>query len=192
MVGLMNIQYAIANDTVYVLEANPRAVADRAAGLQGLQHPHGPPGHPGACWARSCRDLRLKRRPIPHFGVKEAVFPFNMFPEVDPVLGPEMRSTGEVLGMADSFGLAFYKAQEAAEQFLPLEGHGADHRGGARPARRPGGGAAVPGTGLQDHRHQRDAERFCEKTASRRSRFSRCTRAGPTSSTPSRTGRSSW
>ena len=59
---------------------------------------------------------------MPHFGVKEAVFPFNMFPEVDPVLGPEMRSTGEVLGMADSFGLAFYKAQEAAEQPLPIEG----------------------------------------------------------------------
>ncbi|RPI54485.1 MAG: carbamoyl phosphate synthase large subunit, partial [Deltaproteobacteria bacterium] len=59
---------------------------------------------------------------IPHFGVKEAVFPFNMFPEVDPLLGPEMRSTGEVLGLADSFGLAFYKAQEAAQQCLPPEG----------------------------------------------------------------------
>ena len=67
-------------------------------------------------------DLDLKPTAIPHFGVKEAVFPFNMFPEVDPVLGPEMRSTGEVLGMADSFGLAFYKAQEAAKQLLPTEG----------------------------------------------------------------------
>ena len=62
-------------------------------------------------------DLNIKPKSIPHFGVKEAVFPFNMFPEVDPLLGPEMRSTGEVLGMADSFGLAFYKAQEAAQQF---------------------------------------------------------------------------
>jgi carbamoyl-phosphate synthase large subunit len=67
-------------------------------------------------------DLNLSSRAIPHFGVKEAVFPFNMFPEVDPLLGPEMRSTGEVLGMADSFGMAFYKAQEAAKQTLPCEG----------------------------------------------------------------------
>jgi carbamoyl-phosphate synthase large subunit len=67
-------------------------------------------------------DLGLERKPITHFGVKEAVFPFNMFPEVDPVLGPEMRSTGEVLGLADSFGLAFYKSQEAAGTALPLQG----------------------------------------------------------------------
>jgi carbamoyl-phosphate synthase large subunit len=67
-------------------------------------------------------DLDFKHKAIPHFGVKEAVFPFNMFPEVDPLLGPEMRSTGEVLGMADSFGLAFYKAQEATQQVLPSEG----------------------------------------------------------------------
>jgi carbamoyl-phosphate synthase large subunit len=67
-------------------------------------------------------DLNLKSKSIPHFGVKEAVFPFNMFQEVDPLLGPEMRSTGEVLGLADSFGLAFYKAQEAAQQLLPSEG----------------------------------------------------------------------
>jgi carbamoyl-phosphate synthase large subunit len=67
-------------------------------------------------------DLPLEERHIPHFGVKEAVFPFNMFPEVDPLLGPEMRSTGEVLGMADSFGMAFYKAEEAAKQTLPKDG----------------------------------------------------------------------
>jgi carbamoyl-phosphate synthase large subunit len=67
-------------------------------------------------------DLNLSQKSIPHFGVKEAVFPFNMFPEVDPLLGPEMRSTGEVLGLADSFGLAFYKAQEAAQQVLPCQG----------------------------------------------------------------------
>jgi carbamoyl-phosphate synthase large subunit len=67
-------------------------------------------------------DLKLARKTIPHFGVKEAVFPFNMFPEVDPLLGPEMRSTGEVLGMASSFGLAFAKAQEATGTRLPLEG----------------------------------------------------------------------
>ena len=67
-------------------------------------------------------DLKLKHRVIPHYGVKEAVFPFNMLPEVDPLLGPEMRSTGEVLGLASSPGLAFYKAQEAAGQQLPQDG----------------------------------------------------------------------
>ena len=67
-------------------------------------------------------DLDLDKKPIPHFGVKEAVFPFNMLPEVDPLLGPEMRSTGEVLGLADSYGMAFYKSQEATQVSLPVEG----------------------------------------------------------------------
>jgi carbamoyl-phosphate synthase large subunit len=67
-------------------------------------------------------DLELTRRPIPHYGVKEAVFPFNMFPEVDPVLGPEMRSTGEVLGLSHDYGRAFFKSQEATQSVLPLEG----------------------------------------------------------------------
>jgi carbamoyl-phosphate synthase large subunit len=67
-------------------------------------------------------DLGIKQRKVPYFGVKEAVFPFSMYPEVDPVLGPEMRSTGEVLGLAGSFGMAFYKAQEAAKSTLPAEG----------------------------------------------------------------------
>jgi carbamoyl-phosphate synthase large subunit len=67
-------------------------------------------------------DLNLKPQKIPHFGVKEAVFPFNMFHTVDPLLGPEMRSTGEVLGLADSYGLAFFKAQEGTQLSLPSEG----------------------------------------------------------------------
>ncbi len=121
VVGLMNIQYAIANDTVYILEANPRAsrtvplvskVCNISMARIATQVMVG----------KRLADLDLKRQSIPHFGVKEAVFPFNMFPEVDPLLGPEMRSTGEVLGMADSFGLAFYKAQEGAQQLLPSEG----------------------------------------------------------------------
>ncbi|MGD8314629.1 MAG: carbamoyl-phosphate synthase large subunit [Syntrophobacterales bacterium] len=121
VVGLMNIQYAIANDTVYILEANPRAsrtvplvskVCSISMARLATQLMLG----------KKLADLDLKRQSIPHFGVKEAVFPFNMFPEVDPLLGPEMRSTGEVLGMADSFGLAFYKAQEGAQQLLPSEG----------------------------------------------------------------------
>ena len=121
VVGLMNIQYAIADETVYVLEANPRAsrtvplvskVCDVSMARLATQIMLG----------RKLSELNLETRVIPHFGVKEAVFPFNMFPEVDPVLGPEMRSTGEVLGMAESFGLAFYKAQEAARQTLPSTG----------------------------------------------------------------------
>ena len=76
----------------------------------------------GIMLGKKLSDYKLEHKKIPHFGVKEAVFPFNMFQEVDPLLGPEMRSTGEVLGMADSYGLAFYKAQEAAKQSLPLEG----------------------------------------------------------------------
>lgn len=67
-------------------------------------------------------DLHLSNKKIPHYGVKEAVFPFDMFQKVDPLLGLEMRSTGEVLGMADSFGLAFYKTQEATKLKLPCEG----------------------------------------------------------------------
>ena len=121
VVGLMNIQYAIANDMVYVLEANPRAsrtvpvvskVCDISMARLATR----------VMLGEKLADLGLRSRHIPHFGVKEAVFPFNMFPEVDPVLGPEMRSTGEVLGMAESFGLAFYKAEEAAQQRLPVEG----------------------------------------------------------------------
>jgi carbamoyl-phosphate synthase large subunit len=121
VVGLMNIQYAIARDTVYVLEANPRAsrtvplvskVCNIAMARLATQIMLG----------KKLSDLDIRPRTIPHFGVKESVFPFNMLPEVDPRLGPEMRSTGEVLGMADSFGLAFFKSQEAAQQQLPVEG----------------------------------------------------------------------
>ena len=121
VVGLMNMQYAISDDVVYVLEANPRAsrtvpLVSKVCNIQmaGLAT--------RLMLGAKLADLDLKIKAIPHFGVKEAVFPFNMFPEVDPVLGPEMRSTGEVLGMADSFGLAFAKAEEAAQQRLPLEG----------------------------------------------------------------------
>jgi carbamoyl-phosphate synthase large subunit len=121
VVGLMNIQYAIADDTVYILEANPRAsrtvplvskVCNISMANIATQ----------ILLGKKLSEFDLKHKPIPHFGVKEAVFPFNMFPEVDPVLGPEMRSTGEVLGMADSFGLAFFKSQEATKVALPLEG----------------------------------------------------------------------
>jgi carbamoyl-phosphate synthase large subunit len=121
VVGLMNIQYAICNDTVYVLEANPRASRTVPLVSKVCNIPMARLATQ-VMLGKKLTDLDLRRRPIPHFGVKEAVFPFDMFPEVDPVLGPEMRSTGEVLGMADNPGLAFYKAQEAAKQYLPSEG----------------------------------------------------------------------
>ncbi|MFH1595079.1 MAG: carbamoyl-phosphate synthase large subunit [Pseudomonadota bacterium] len=121
VVGLMNIQYAIAHDTVYILEANPRASRTVPLVSKVCNIPMARVATQ-VMLGKTLADLDLKPRVIPHFGVKEAVFPFNMFPEVDPILGPEMRSTGEVLGMADSFGLAFYKAQEAAKQTLPCEG----------------------------------------------------------------------
>jgi len=121
VVGLMNIQYAICNDTVYVLEANPRASRTVPLVSKVCNIPMARLATQ-VMLGKKLTDLDLRRRPIPHFGVKEAVFPFDMFPEVDPVLGPEMRSTGEVLGMAENAGLAFYKAQEAAKQHLPVEG----------------------------------------------------------------------
>jgi carbamoyl-phosphate synthase large subunit len=119
--GLMNIQYAIADDIVYILEANPRAsrtvpLVSKVCNVSMVRIAT------QLMLDKKLKDLNLKHRSVPHFGVKEAVFPFNMFPEVDPLLGPEMRSTGEVLGLADSFGLAFFKAQEAAQQILPSEG----------------------------------------------------------------------
>ena len=125
VIGLMNIQYAIADNQVYVLEANPRAsrtvpIVSKVCNIS---------------MARIATEIimttekgskyhinELATGDIPYFGVKEAVFPFNMFPEVDPLLGPEMRSTGEVLGIGYSFGIAFFKAQEAVQSPLPTSG----------------------------------------------------------------------
>jgi len=121
VVGLMNIQYAIANDVVYVLEANPRGSRTVPLVSKVCDIPMAKLATK-VMLGKKLGELGLKSRTIPHFGVKEAVFPFSMFPEVDPLLGPEMRSTGEVLGLAHSFGLAFFKAQEGALQRLPTEG----------------------------------------------------------------------
>jgi len=122
VIGLLNIQYAIVNDTVYILEANPRAsrtvpLVSKVCGI-----PMAKIATKLMLGSKLSPDLAVKKK-IKHFGVKEAVFPFNMFPEVDPVLGPEMRSTGEVLGIANSFGVAYFKAQDAAGWRLPLEGN---------------------------------------------------------------------
>jgi carbamoyl-phosphate synthase large subunit len=117
----MNIQYAIANDTVYILEANPRAsrtvpLVSKVTGIQMARIAT------QLMLGKRLKDMGLAQKTYSHVGVKEAVFPFKMFPEVDPTLGPEMKSTGEVLGIADSFGLAFFKSQEAAGQALPARG----------------------------------------------------------------------
>ncbi len=120
VVGVMNIQYAICKDVVYVLEANPRASRTVPLVSKVCNIPMARLATE-LMLGKKLKNLNLKNRHIPHFGVKEAVFPFNAFPEVDPVLGPEMKSTGEVLGIANSFGLAFWKAQEAVLP-LPTEG----------------------------------------------------------------------
>jgi len=121
VVGLMNMQYAICDDVVYVLEANPRAsrtvpLVSKVCGISMARLAT------ELMLGKTLGDLDLPRRRPPHYGVKEAVFPFSMFPEVDPLLGPEMRSTGEVLGLADNDGLAFFKAQAGAKAALPTEG----------------------------------------------------------------------
>jgi carbamoyl-phosphate synthase large subunit len=119
--GVMNIQYAICQDKVYVLEANPRA--SRTVPLVSKVCNISMAGIATRLMlGAKLADMNLRRKTIPHVGVKEVVLPFNMFPEVDPILGPEMRSTGEVLGMAQTFGLAYFKSQEAALSPLPLEG----------------------------------------------------------------------
>lgn len=122
VVGLMNIQYAICNGTVYILEANPRASRTVPLVSKVCNIPMAKIATQ-ILLNKKLNDFHLNNRTIPYFGVKESVFPFNMFPDVDPVLGPEMRSTGEVLGLADSFGLAFFKSQEAVQASLPLEGN---------------------------------------------------------------------
>lgn len=125
VVGLMNIQYAIANNKVYVLEANPRASRTVPLVSKVCNIPMAKLATRVMMSAETGVKIGLKnipQRQIPHYGVKEVVFPFNMFPEVDPLLGPEMRSTGEVLGLAESFGLAFFKSQEATQVPLPVSG----------------------------------------------------------------------
>ena len=125
VVGLMNMQYAIEDGKVFVLEANPRAsrtvpLVSKVCGIRMV--PLATEIITSELTGRPSPVPSLGERYIPYYGVKEAVFPFNMFQEVDPVLGPEMRSTGEVLGIADTTGEAFFKAEEAAQATLPLKG----------------------------------------------------------------------
>ena len=123
VIGILNVQFAVCEDKVWIIEANPRA--SRTVPLVSKVT--------GARIARIATNLmlgsklsefrdELRKPPTKYYGVKEAVFPFNMFPEVDPILGPEMRATGEVMGLAPTFGMAYYKAQQAAGSKLPLSG----------------------------------------------------------------------
>ena len=125
VVGLMNMQYAIENDKIYVLEANPRAsrtvpLVSKVCNIRMV--PLATEILTSELTGKPSPVPQLKEQHIPYYGVKEAVFPFNMFQEVDPLLGPEMRSTGEVLGIASTTGEAFFKAQEATQSKLPTSG----------------------------------------------------------------------
>ncbi len=122
VVGLLNVQYAILGGVVYVLEVNPRAsrtvpFVSKATGVPLAKLAA------AVMVGRTLDELGLPDElPVPGVAVKEAVFPFTKLPGVDTLLGPEMRSTGEVMGFADSFGMAFAKAQIAADGELPLSG----------------------------------------------------------------------
>lgn len=121
VIGLLNIQYAIYDNVVYILEANPRAsrtvpLVSKVCNIK-------------MAWiatqimlGKKLSEFNLRNKNLKHYGVKEAVFPFNMFPTIDPLLGPEMKSTGEVLGLADTYGMAFFKSQEATQSPLPIKG----------------------------------------------------------------------
>jgi carbamoyl-phosphate synthase large subunit len=120
--GLMNVQYAIKGNQVYMLEVNPRASRTVPFVAKAI-------GIPLAKLAakvmigRSLKELGFEKEVRPaHIAIKKSVFPFNRFPNVDIILGPEMKSTGEVMGIDDDFGMAFAKAHMAANQDLPLEG----------------------------------------------------------------------
>ena len=123
VVGILNVQFAVCNDEVWIIEANPRAsrtvpIVSKVTGVPLARIAT------GLMLGEKLDSFKsmLKEPPKNYVGVKEAVFPFNMFPEVDPILGPEMRATGEVMGLADTFGMAYFKAQQAAGSSLPLSG----------------------------------------------------------------------
>lgn len=122
VVGLMNVQLAYQDERIYVIEVNPRAsrtvpFVSKAIGVSLAKVA-------ARCMAgRTLEELNFTEEVVPrHFSVKESVFPFNKFPAVDPILGPEMKSTGEVMGVGDSFAEAFAKASVAAGSLLPTSG----------------------------------------------------------------------
>jgi carbamoyl-phosphate synthase large subunit len=155
VIGLLNIQFAVKDGQVYVLEVNPRAsrtvpFVSKATGVSLAKLAT------KVMLGRTLAELGFTREvEPPYFAVKESVFPFRRFPGVDPLLGPEMRSTGEVMGIDLDFGLAYAKAQLAAGQVLPLGRRGAVF--GQGPGQAPHGapGQGLSGPGLQGFRHPR-------------------------------------
>ena len=183
VVGLINVQYAIKDGIVYVLEVNPRASRTIPFVSKAI-------GVPLASLAarvmmgETLDEIGFTEEIVPPYvSVKEAVFPFNKFREFDPMLGPEMRSTGEVMGISDSFGSAFAKAQLAARQRAAARGRDVHHGERLRQADGDADRAAVPRDGLQDRTRRRERRSYCAGAASRRDACSRCTRAGRTAST---------
>ncbi|MDA8870829.1 carbamoyl phosphate synthase large subunit, partial [Rhizobiaceae bacterium] len=124
VVGLMNVQYAIKDGTIYVLEVNPRASRTVPFVAKAIGAPVARIAARLMAGAKLAEVLPegLNARPTGHIAVKEAVFPFARFPGVDTLLGPEMRSTGEVMGLDHNFALAFAKSQLAASSVLPTDG----------------------------------------------------------------------
>ena len=122
VVGLMNVQFAVKGDTIYVLEVNPRASRTVPFVSKATSRPLAKVA--ARCMAgKSLKEQGATEEIVPtHFSVKEAVFPFVKFPGVDTVLGPEMKSTGEVMGVGDSFGEAFDKSQLGAGAVIPKQG----------------------------------------------------------------------
>ena len=184
VVGLMNVQFAIQDGTVYVLEVNPRAsrtvpfvskATGRAAGQDRRAR-----AWPGAS---SRSSGVLAERVPPYYSVKEAVFPFMKFPEADPILGPEMKSTGEVMGTGRTFGEAYAKSQPASGVVLPRQGcclisvRDRDKSGAVPLARR------LIALRLQHRRHHAAPRRCSRPPASSAGASTRCARAGRTSST---------
>ena len=158
--GLINVQYAVTGTTVYVIEANPRAsrtvpFVAKATGVPLAKVAT------RVMLGATLAELRVEGLLRPSVlgngnatvAVKEAVLPFSRFPEVDPALGPEMRSTGEVMGIDRTFGLAFYKAELAAGTILPTERHGVLVARRRRQASRAGGRQAAARARSRDRRH---------------------------------------
>ena len=119
--GIFNIKFAIWEKKIYVLQIIPRAsrnipILTKVTNIPIIEYAS------EIILGKKVKDLKLKIPNLKHYSVKESVFPFDIFPNVDPLLGPEMRSTGEVLGLGDSFGKAYIKAQEATMQRYPMEG----------------------------------------------------------------------
>ena len=169
VIGLMNVQYAIQNGTVYVLEVNPRAsrtvpYVSKATGVPL------PKIAVGLMWGRKLKDyahltggVTSGTLTVPQVFVKSPVFPFNKFPGVDPALGPEMRSTGEVMGVGINFGEAFLKAQISAGSPLPGKGHGLHQRERPPQDGSRGGGPALRRPGLPPGGHARHGRRAAQR-----------------------------